>query len=587
MQSGTRTRAVMGGVVLFTMALAVLAGRPARACGGLFCNASIPVGQTEPIRIVQAGERVLFAKLETGTQMIVEVRYDGDPTSFAWLLPIPKPAAGVALEDIFGVSLPEVFDKLQDATEPSFFVAQVTSGANDCARSDSGGFGCSAEDDAKAAGAPNGAVDTQDPGHPGVTISDEARVGPYDARLLEAVDADSLYGWLGDNGYYQDAAARPLLAHYIATGWSFIAVKLQNGADLGDIRPIALTLGENAPCVPLRLTSIAANDDMPILVWVLGPGRAIPKNFLHAVVNDQALTFPGAPEYMARVSEAIDGGSGRAWVTEFAGDANSVPSFVQAALKARLSASIDLPNMREILDQMGDGPTLRAILIDELVPPAELALPFASSPLEYMDAPGVTYVHDLATLRARLLADLVAPLEAIDALFGEGVVLTRFITTIDPSEMTRDPVFAFNPDLPGVAREHTISVETRVDKSCQQRVRVTYSDGREAEVGLAGSSVPPIAGAEALLRVELIDESGPAMPFDPEQVVEIDRAIAGAMAGTPTLPAGYQLKPAPREQGAATTDEDSGCQLSLSGSFVLLPLAFLFVRARRPRKAIN
>jgi len=575
------------GLALMVVAMG-LTGRSARACGGLFCNATIPVGQPGPIRIVQAGERVLFAKLETGTQMIVEVRYDGDPTSFAWLLPIPKPAAGVALEDILGVSLPEIFDKLQDATEPSFFVAQITNGANACSRANSGGgFGCDVEDDTKASSAPNGTVDTQDPGHPGVTISDEARVGPYDARLLEAVDADSLYTWLGDNGYYQDAAARPLLAHYIASGWSFIAIRLKNEADLGDIRPITLTLGENAPCVPLRLTSIAANDDMPILVWVLGPGRAIPKNFLHAVVNDQALTFPGAPEYMARVSEAIDGASGRAWVTEFAVDPGSVPKFMEASLRARLSASIDLPKMREVLTAIGDGPTVRSILVEELMPPAELARAFANSPLEYMDAPGVTYVNDLATLRERLLAELVVPLEAIDTLFGEATTLTRFVTTIDPSEMTRDPVFAFNPELPLVAREHTINVETRVDKSCQQRIKVTYPDGSEVESSLSGTTVAPVAGAPALLRVELIDETGPAMPFDPAQVVEIDRAIAGAVAGTPTLPAGYQLNPVPRDRQAAGADEDDSCQLSLSGSFLLLPLAFLFVRARRARRSLR
>ena len=33
-----------------------------------------------------------------------------------------------------------------------------------------------------------------------------------------------------------------------------------------DIKPIALTMSEQAPCVPLKLTSIAATPEMPILV---------------------------------------------------------------------------------------------------------------------------------------------------------------------------------------------------------------------------------------------------------------------------------------------------------------------------------
>jgi len=586
----TQVRALTG-VAVMMVALGMMVPSPAvRACGGMFCNATIPVGQTGPIRIVQAGERVLFAKLETGIQMIVEVRYDGDPTSFAWLLPIPRPAAGMALEDILGVSLPEVFDRVQDATEPSFFVAQVTSGPNTCSRADSGGSGCGGDDatatNASATG--DGSLETNDPGRPGVTISDEARVGPYDAQLLDARDAESLYTWLGDNGYYQDPMARPLLAHYIATGWSFIAIRLQNQRDLGDIRPITLTLGENAPCVPLRLTAIAANDDMPILVWVLGPGRAIPKNFLHAVVNDQALTFPGAPEYMTRVSEAIDGASGRAWVTEFAGAASSVGTFISAAQRTRVSESVNLGELRQALMAIGDGPTVRSLLSEELVPPEAFAEAFTQSPLEYMDVSGMTYVDDFETLRERLLAELVAPLEAIDKLFAESTTLTRFITTIDPSEMTRDPIFAFNPDLPDVAREHGIKVETRVSKSCQQNLHVTYPDGSEVTTVATGATVAAVPGAPALLRVELIDESGPPIAFDPEQVVEIDRVIAGATVGAPTLPAGYQLNPAPRDSNAADGDDDEGgCALSLPGAFLMLPLGLLALRARRARRVLT
>ena len=86
--------------------------------------------------------------------------------------------------------------------------------------------------------------------------------------------------------------------------------------------------------MPLKLTSIAATPEMPILVWVLGDGRAVPKNFIHAVVNEQALTYPGAQNYIDVVTEAVDTVQGRAWVTEYAQPANKnfknrfVPSFM-------------------------------------------------------------------------------------------------------------------------------------------------------------------------------------------------------------------------------------------------------------------
>ncbi len=79
--------------------------------------------------------------------------------------------------------------------------------------------------------------------------------------------------------------SEPLLDEYVQKGFKFLGIKLQNGQDSGDIKPIALTMSEQAPCVPLKLTPIAATPEMPILVWVLGEGRAVPTNFIHAVAN--------------------------------------------------------------------------------------------------------------------------------------------------------------------------------------------------------------------------------------------------------------------------------------------------------------
>ena len=82
-------------------------------------------------------------------------------------------------------------------------------------------------------------------------------------------------------------------------------------------------MSEQAPCVPLKLTSIAATPEMPILVWVVGEGRAVPKNFIHAVVDDQAINYPGAGNYIDVVTQAVDTVEGRAWVTEYAQPASA------------------------------------------------------------------------------------------------------------------------------------------------------------------------------------------------------------------------------------------------------------------------
>ena len=50
---------------------------------------------------------------------------------------------------------------------------------------------------------------------------------------------------------------------------------------------------------------------------------------------------------------------------------------------------------------------------------------------------------------------VVTPTLEAGKMFTEHPYLTRMYTTLSPSEMTRDPVFSFNPDLADVANVHT------------------------------------------------------------------------------------------------------------------------------------
>jgi len=42
-------------------------------------------------------------------------------------------------------------------------------------------------------------------------------------------------------------------------------------------------------CVPLRLTAIAANPDMPVLVWVLGDTRVAPRAYHEIQIDDASI----------------------------------------------------------------------------------------------------------------------------------------------------------------------------------------------------------------------------------------------------------------------------------------------------------
>ena len=91
------------------------------------------------------------------------------------------------------------------------------------------------------------------------------------------------------------------------------------------------------PMIPLVLTSVAANPHMGIQVWMLGAGRAIPRNYYHTVINDAKLDWiNGSQNYndviIAATAEAPDKHS---FVTEYAGAVSPMQERAQRARPLR------------------------------------------------------------------------------------------------------------------------------------------------------------------------------------------------------------------------------------------------------------
>ena len=104
----------------------------------------------------------------------------------------------------------------------------------------------------------------------GVNVSFQGAVGPVRRRRRQLRPIRRrCKNWLTDNGYVVSDAAAALIDAYVRENKYFVALKLLNGVGVRSIQPIVLTFRGTEPCVPLRLTAIAANPDMPVLVWVL------------------------------------------------------------------------------------------------------------------------------------------------------------------------------------------------------------------------------------------------------------------------------------------------------------------------------
>lgn len=595
----------------------------AAACGGFFCNAQ------NPTPVIQAGERILFASHDGLVTMHIEITYQGDPTSFGWILPLaqrPMDELGrlMPLDQIVRVSSQRLFPTLQSLTDPTFRLVRDPSDDTSCPMPD-----FSNSQDAAA-----GFTDTTAPNpSPPVTVLEEADVGPFRAQLIEATRSDALYTWLGDNGYIQDPKAQPILDHYLSQGFVFVGLKLQSGKSVGDLRPIAITLGENAPCVPLVLTSIAAQNDMPILVWVLGPSRAVPKNFLHAVVDDRAFSWPGAANYQQVLSEALNALGGRAWVTEFAGSTALVRNTLlpSNASTTSLEAAESLPAILAALADLGlserDPDVLLALREHVPMPDGLTGFPngnclqcagcdWAEDQCAAMGQPNDTHettedefyaflfywldeaprqgrpiTLDVPALKTALLDEVVQPLQRIEALFSRSPTLTRFFAMISPDEMTRDPIFAFNPDLPDISNIKT-SMWDLIDCGSNE-VRVTYPDGLQEMATCNGcqsgfGSIQPIPGVPVLRFGEVLDEQGRPVPFHPDQAEAMDTLVGGATLGQPTIPPTFAVQAPPEvtpvSRPTTAKAEGGGCASgpgTLVGPIGLLGLLALHSHRRR------
>jgi hypothetical protein len=561
-------------VQLMVAGLLLLTPTVGLACGGFFCDAV----SLSPI--YQAGERILFVRDEGLVTMHVEITYEGDPTKFGWVLPLaelPTDAKGnvVELTETIQISSQDIFTILQNQTDPTF--SRVNS------------FEDSECEDDMMFSSPSNAesgTDMSTSEEPSVVVLQEAKVGPYNAQMIEATDADELFEWLNEEGYYQDPNAQPLLEHYVDQGFVFLGIRLQNDKDTGDMKPLALTMGEMAPCVPLRLTSIAASPDMPILIWALGEGRAMPKNFIHAVINEQALIYPGASNYISIVTEAVESVRGRAWVTEYADATDRFGvEFISAEAQAAesLTTSTTLSGLLAAmgLDGIPQNDDYQDILKDEVMMPEGLiGYPYGNcvyaewandNPdwyeascfdneghqttedefygfLEYwveLDQQTGDIEADLAVIKARIHEEIITPLSNVQEKFdAEDMTLTRFFTTIDPENMTRDPIFSFNPDLPMVDSAHVLEVSNEWDNQCTPYAIATYGDGSRYtfENTSTFGTIGPVPDAPALLFAQVIEETGQPQNFDPSQAEEIDTLMDLAVVGARTIPDHVMLR---------------------------------------------
>ncbi|HQY62885.1 MAG: DUF2330 domain-containing protein [Myxococcales bacterium] len=268
----------------------------ASACGGCFVP---PEDAT-----VVTDHRMILSVAQGQSTLYDQIRYQGLPQEFAWVLPISGEA------DV-GLSADTLFSTIGGFTQTSIVAPPLNcpSPPSGCG----GGDFESASADSRGADAAAGA--------PGVTVTKVENVGPYATVQLQSENAEALNQWLAENKFTVPADVKPVIAQYVKEHFNFLAMKLRPGANVQAMRPVRVTTKGPAVVLPLRMVAAGTGPVVGITLWVIGDGRYETTNFPSFTIKADELLWDwtkSESNYKALREERTAANKGRGWELESA-----------------------------------------------------------------------------------------------------------------------------------------------------------------------------------------------------------------------------------------------------------------------------
>lgn len=451
-----RTATLCASVAAF--ASIALTSVDASACGGFFC------GGQGPQQVNQAAERIVFGEHADGrVTAVIQILYNGPADRFGWLLPVPGiPEVGLSSDAAFSI--------LQNATNPQYQMNTTVEGTCRQIEAQNNSF------DSPQAGGPQNNVNFDD-NEGGVTVVDAGSAGPYDYVVIQIDGASGdkaqlALDWLTDNNFQVTDVGPDLLVPYLDENYNLLAIRLQKSQDAGSVRPLRLTYDTDHPMIPIKLTAVAANEDMGVMTWLLGESRAVPVNYKALELNDALLNwFNPAANYNDVVIAAANEASGQGFVTEYAQPTSALGSIVFTDNDEQEWTSIvsgdwtdrELDLMMAVFEtyvwnRFGPGGQW-----DGIAEAFDAAVPGMTSEerMNLLDC-GPRCVWDttpegfeISTFLTAVDDFVVGPMRETQELMDEFGYVTRLYTTLSAHEMTLDPSFDYNADLADVSNVHT------------------------------------------------------------------------------------------------------------------------------------
>ncbi|KIG18602.1 hypothetical protein DB30_00287 [Enhygromyxa salina] len=493
----------------------------AKACGGTFCD-----GGPNPMPVEQTGEDILFIRDGNEMEVHVRIQYTGAAERFAWMVPVAAvPQVSLGSEEMFRV--------MSATTIPLWDTNRTFLDPDD--RPSNNGSG-------NLSFVP--ADDPDEPEEPSVVY--EEVVGQFEVVVLQGGAASEVIEFFIANDYAFEDNAEPLIQEYIDEGFLITGVKLTAGADVEAIQPLVFRFVASEPCVPIRLTAVAAKDDMGIRAYFLGDERWGPANYKHVVLNPMAFDWSNLDftTYIELVSTAVDEAGGQAFVTEYAGPSERIETstFTQPDWTSEGMESMEEHQLLETLDDFGmlppspdvPSPQLVAVMREFLPPPENWLLSEIQFWYAYLYNPDLLVgggidsgfealgelTWDLAGFAAAFEERVIMPGAHAGELLERWPMLTRLHTTMSAHEMTLDPTFHPAPELPEVFEQRVTEALVLPGLAwTTYTVPLTISPSQGAGESSAQLCVeddgnwpfdsPTIADMPRALRIEAVPASGP------------------------------------------------------------------------------
>lgn len=254
---------------LGTVALGMIVGAAAlgaapaeaRACGGCFVPTDNPTVVTD--------HRMIMTIAKDESTLYDQIKYSGDPSSFAWVLPYSG-------EIKVGLSADVVFTALDSLTQTTILPPPG------CGSFNNPNAGASSGGSSGTSGQSSGGSD-------GVTVIKHEVVGPYDTVQLAATNPKALEDWLKANQFVIPGDVQPVVDQYVEEHFNFLALRLVPNKGIQDMRPVRVTTKGASIALPLRMVAAGTGSTVGISLWVIGEGRYEPQNYGSFVIDDNDL----------------------------------------------------------------------------------------------------------------------------------------------------------------------------------------------------------------------------------------------------------------------------------------------------------